>query len=171
MYQVGLITLLSWPRNYDGNKINLLKMVFKLVVIHIGICLSTKGLWLTCSFLAEREVLIPVVWKQGFGFCFVLFFCPWHRQLFKDISVCLTCNSLICKPLTCKPLKENKTWDLWFMLFMSNSPKSCLWALKPGAENIAEQARTCPGRPFVKTENAKTCPDWPGASLSPTLLT
>ena len=34
---------------------------------------------------------------------------------------------------------------------MSNSPKSCLWALKPGAENIAEQARTCPGRPVVKT--------------------
>jgi hypothetical protein len=34
---------------------------------------------------------------------------------------------------------------------MSNRPKSCLWALKPGAENIAEQARTCPGRPIVKT--------------------
>jgi hypothetical protein len=34
---------------------------------------------------------------------------------------------------------------------MSNSSKSCLWALKPGAENIAEQARTWPGRPVVKT--------------------
>ena len=48
---------------------------------------------------------------------------------------------------------------------MSNSPKSCLWALKPGAENIAELAKTCPGRPVV------TCPDWPGNSLSPALLT
>jgi hypothetical protein len=48
---------------------------------------------------------------------------------------------------------------------MSNSPKNCLWALKPGAQNIAEQTRTCPGRPVV------TCPDWPGASLSPALLT
>ena len=34
---------------------------------------------------------------------------------------------------------------------MSNSPKSCLWALKHGAVNKAEQARTCPGRPIVKT--------------------
>ena len=52
---------------------------------------------------------------------------------------------------------------------MSNSPKSCLWALKPGAENIAEQARTCPGRPVVKTslrllsnkDKENDMPDWP----------
>jgi hypothetical protein len=33
---------------------------------------------------------------------------------------------------------------------MSNSPKSCLWALKPGGENIAEQARTCRAGPSLR---------------------
>jgi phage/plasmid-associated DNA primase len=33
---------------------------------------------------------------------------------------------------------------------MSNSLKSCLWALKPRAENIAEQTRTCPGSPLLR---------------------
>jgi hypothetical protein len=53
--------------------------------------------------------------------------------------------------------------------------------LKPGAENIAEQARICPGRPVFKTflrllghkdrDKENDMLDWPGASLSPALLT
>jgi hypothetical protein len=51
--------------------------------------------------------------------------------------------------------------------------------LKPGVENIAEQARTCPGRLVVKTflrllsskDKENDMLDWPGTSLSPTLLT
>jgi hypothetical protein len=51
--------------------------------------------------------------------------------------------------------------------------------LKPEAENIAEHARTCLGRPVVKTflrllsnkDIDNDMQDWPGTSLSPTLLT
>jgi hypothetical protein len=51
--------------------------------------------------------------------------------------------------------------------------------LKPGAENIAEQARTCPGRLIIKIflrllghkDKENDMPDWPGTSLSSTLLT